>query len=433
MKLASLLAQLSVEQIERLATEHLRTEEQLSRPAICSLLEGVLRSFRFLQDFLFNRQPPTFSIVTALLEAPENRLPCSSFREIVLENTARICKLVSSEEILGRDDQLRVYRRVLYVARQSDMTIDASESAILSVLRSELAVSQVEHFLLEHHAELREFWVPEGGYTREMQVLQSAGIVFTHAEHYLLAEDMAPLLGQAIGIDMPSSGAQRLFELLSNEELSDALNRIDAKTSGTKEERVNRLVLNRVQPRLVLSRLGLESLKDICRAIGVSASASKEELTERIIRHFASGLDLLPPQEAPPPRQPERRLLDERRFKALFESLRGGELTHVLEALPDLRQSGSKEVRATTLWNAQLSEETLLSGLKGHELEDVLYRLGLKLAGAKRERIERLVQHFATASETVQLLSERSSNEEVSGDRVEPPAAVGSGDEPPTA
>lgn len=433
MKLASLLAQLSAEQIERLATEHLRTEEQLSRPAICSLLEGVLRSFRFLQDFLFNRQPPTFSIVTALLEAPENRLPCSGFRELVLDNTARICKLVASKEILGRDDQLRVYRRVLYVARQSDMAIDASESTILSVLRSELAVSQLEHFLLEHHAELREFWVPEGGYTREMQVLQSAGIVFLHADHYLLAEDMAPLLSQAIGMDMPSNGAKRLFELLSNEELYEALAHIDAKTSGTKEERATRLVLNRVQPRLVLSGLGLDSLRDICRAIGVPASGSKEDLTERTIRHFAAGLDLVPPQEPPAPRQPEQRALDEHRFKSLFESLRGGELTHVLEGFPDLRQSGSKEVRAATLWDAQISELTLLSALKGHELEDVLYRLGLKLAGAKRERIERLIRHFATASETLAPPSDHSSSNEGPAALVGEPQAVEPGHDPASA
>ena len=44
MRLAPLLAAQSDEELERLAVEHVRTDEKLPRPQLCNFLEGALRS-----------------------------------------------------------------------------------------------------------------------------------------------------------------------------------------------------------------------------------------------------------------------------------------------------------------------------------------------------------------------------------------------------
>src|SRR5688572_7025832 len=103
MKLADLLASLGQDELERLAHVHVRTDEPLSRPALLNVIEGVLRSYRFVQEFVADRQPPTFAILTLLLDAPGFALPTSGFREAVDEETRRMCDLVASGEILGRD------------------------------------------------------------------------------------------------------------------------------------------------------------------------------------------------------------------------------------------------------------------------------------------------------------------------------------------
>jgi ribosomal protein L40E len=65
-----------------------------------------------------------------------------------------------------------------------------------------------------------------------------------------------------------------------------------------------------------------------------------------------------------------------------------------------LRQTGTKETRIRTLWEAHLSESTLLGELTNRQLEEVLQRLGLRISGAKHARIERIVAYFELAIPT---------------------------------
>src|SRR5664279_6410770 len=50
MRLADLLGDSTLEDLERLAREHAKIEEQLSRPQLLATIESVLRSYRFLQE-----------------------------------------------------------------------------------------------------------------------------------------------------------------------------------------------------------------------------------------------------------------------------------------------------------------------------------------------------------------------------------------------
>jgi hypothetical protein len=398
MKLADLLAEATTEELERIAHEHARADDHLSRPQLLDTIESVLKSYRFLHEFLFNRQPPTFTILTLLLDAPDASHTTSGFRESVLAETTRLCQAIASGEILRRDDQLRVYRRVLYQARSNDLQIDASESAILAVLRQELDVSQVEHFLIEHHPDLREFWQQDGAFVRELHALGSAGIVFVRQGRTLIAEDLVPAIRNVLGIDMSRHAARRLFAHLSGQELHDALSNIGAPTSGSKDERIERLVAHMAQARAVLRGVGLDTLRSVCRDTGATVSGSKDELVDRIVVHVAADRDVGRESDLPPPVVEEPRALDETRFAHLFSKCRGHELAGILAEF-DLRRWGAKDAQIRTLWEAHRSETTLLACLSNQELEAILRRVDLKTGGSKAERIARLLGHFAAVSD----------------------------------
>lgn len=394
MRLAPLLTALPDDELDRLAIEHVRTDEKLPRPQLCNFLEGALRSYRFVNEFIVNRQPPSFAILTLLLDAPGYALPVQGFPNLAMDETRRIADLIDKGEILARDDGLRLYRRALHEARRNDLDLNSSEAALLAVLRREAKIAPVEHFLLEHHQDLREFWDREHAFFHEQNALRSAGLVFAYEGQLLIAEDVAPAIRQTLGIDMSRESARRLFDYVRNADLAGALDAAGARTAGSKEARIERLLTEWIQPRSVLRTLSLGALKDVCRAAGASSTGNKDELIERLVAHFAQGKDEEVEPPPSPPRQ-EERALDEERFRMLFGFLTAQELTDILRRFPDLRQSGTKDVRVATLWGAHLAEKTLLAELMNRDLEDILHRLSLRLGGSKPERIARIIEHFA--------------------------------------
>jgi hypothetical protein len=404
MRLAALLADQSDADLQRLAMEHVRTDEKLARPQLCNFLEGALRSFSFVSSFVVNRQPPTFSILTSLLESPGYERPVIGFKEVVMNDTGRLVEQIEQDELLARDRQLHLYRRSLYEARRNDLDINASEAVLLAVLRREQKISQVEHFLIEHHKDFHEFWNRDGNFAQEISALRYAGIIFLVNDRVLIPEEVALAVWQTLGLDMSSESARRLLGYLSNSELAEILEAAGARVSGTKEQRLDRILLERIQPRVALQTVGLQTLKDICRATEAPSTGNKDELIARVIGHFAQGRDQRE-EDTIEVRMPELRRLQSGQFEMLFGVLQHQELSDILRRQPDLRQAGTKETKIRTLWEAQLSEQTFLAGLTNRQLEEVLQRVGLRISGAKNARMERLVAHFEQTAPTAEARS----------------------------
>jgi hypothetical protein len=401
MRLAALLAEQSDADLQRLAIEHVRTDEKLARPQLCNFLEGALRSFSFVSSFIVNRQPPTFSILTSLLESPGYERPVIGFKEVVMNDTGRLVEQIEQDELLARDRQLHLYRRSLYEARRNDLDINASEAVLLAVLRREQRISQVEHFLIEHHKDFHEFWNRDGNFAQEISALRYAGIIFLVNDRVLIPEEVAPAVWQTLGLDMPSESARRLLGYLTNSELAEVLEAAGARVSGTKEQRLERIVLERIQPHVALQTVGVQTLKEICRSTDAPSTGNKDDLIARIIGHFAQGRDQRE-EDTIEVRMPELRRLQSGQFEMLFGVLQHQELSDILRRQPDLRQAGTKETKIRTLWEAQLSEQTFLGGLTNRQLEEVLQRVGLRISGAKNARMERLVAHFEQTPSTVE-------------------------------
>jgi hypothetical protein len=402
MRLALLLAELPHDELERLGLEHLGDDQNIVRASLCATLEGVLRSYAFVRRFVADRLPPTFAILETLLDAPDHSVPASTFRELVMERTRNLSQRVGSGDLVARGDSLRIYRRVLLEARRNDIELDASETALLGVLRKELSIRPVEHFLVEHHNDFREFWDKEHGFLNEMHALRSYGLLFAHQGCVLLAEEVVPLVRQTLGLEMPTGSRRRLYEKLSGAELSDALAAFELKTSGNRDEKLERLLASYIQPSEVLRLLQLQTLRELCRDANLGVSGSKEELVERLTEGFLYQLDQK--VEAAPTKvnqEPETRTLDDGRFQRLFASLKGDELTDILAGIDSPRVTGAKETKVALLVAAPFAEGTLLEHLTNRSLEDVLARHRLRTSGSKSERITRLVDYFVTAPDHI--------------------------------
>ncbi len=395
MNLTDLLAKATREDLERLAHEHARADESMPRAQLLDTIAGVLRSHRFLHDYLFNRLPPTYAIITLLMDADGFSLPATSLRGAVTAETMRIRAALDSKTLLARDDQLRVYRRSLYQARSNDRQLDASESAILGVLRQELEIQPFEHFLLEHHADFREFWSQDEAFLREINALRSAGILFVSEGHFVIPTDLVKTIRRVLGVEMRGPSMRRLLvDHVNSAEMQEALAEVGLPTAGSRDERLERLMLHLVQPRVVLGELTADRLKRIAGDVGATTSGNREALIERIIRRIDGGHDIAVPAEpAAPPVEP--RQLDEARFTRLFAVFRGHELADVLAEF-DLKRWGTKAQQIQTLWGSHRAEATLLDALSSADLVVALERIHAKTQGTKVDRIQRLVEHFAS-------------------------------------
>jgi hypothetical protein len=394
MRLAEILATLPRSDLEAIARNGLR-ETDLPSAFLAGALETALRSYAHIRQAIIRRQPPTFAILEVLLEADQHRVDRDTLRARAEEETRAIAARVD-DGATGRTEAFRLYRRVLAEARRSELDLDPSETAILGVLRHELGISYVEHFLAEHHADLRTFWDKPDALDRELLQLHWNGIAFVMGDEVVLPDDVVSSVERCIGVTASRGAARRTYAELTGQQLSDALDAKGMKVTGSKEEKVSRLVDNFVQPLEVLEHVNLAELRELARKTGCNVGGSRDELAERLADHFARGLDLkaAAPQEEPPPPAQEPRVLDQARFRALFMELTASQLGDVLGSMPGLRQSGSKDVRVTTLWQCHLSEVSLLNELTGRDLEWLLSRCSLKTSGTKAERVVRLIDHF---------------------------------------
>jgi hypothetical protein len=341
--------------------------------------------------------PPAFAALDLLLDAPGGALPAASFRDLVLERTGQLCDCIASCELLGRDEGLRIYRHVLLEARRNDVVIDASESALLGVLRRELGIRPVEHFLIEHHPDFREYWQDEGAFLREMSILRSGGLLFGHEGNVVVAEEALPLIRQALGLEMSVAARRRLYERIGSGDLSEVLSKCGIKASGSREDKIDRTLLHYLQPTEVLRHLSIQTLKDLCRETGNGVSGSKDDLAVRLIDHFLHGRDTPAPEPVKVEEPPEPKRLSELAFRELFTAIRSEELTDILVSIDSPRVTGGKDIKITLLWQATRAEATLLGTLTNHSLEELLERLGLRTSGSKSERVMRLLEHFGNS------------------------------------
>ena len=391
MRLLETLTNLDDHALFELRDEHLGTDATESRSDVCLNLERELRSPNHVRSTVFNLQPPGFCLLNELLEAPNHELQLGSLRERIMEESAMLAARVSAGDLAAGGRPHEIYRKVFIEARRSDLELDPSEIKLLAILRPELGLRTVEHFLMEHHSDFHAFWKTDHAFLDVLRSLRGRGLAFVVEGMLMLPHDLVPSVRQFLGLESTAASRRRLFERLTNEDLRNALERANLKLSGAKEERLQRLVDHYVQAREVLDVVSLQALKDLCRDISLSVSGSKDEVIDRVSQHFAMGWDLRAPEPPAPPPPPEERVLSPEAFDAFFSSLRGEDLGDILTGIESSRVTGSKETRVTLLKESRFSETSLLLHLDAKQLDAILTKRRMKLGGAKRDRIARLI------------------------------------------
>lgn len=395
MRLVNLLTSLDQETIDRLSHHFLEAGEAESRTTACVNLENVLRSPKHVRETIYNLQPPAFWLLETLLDSEAHSIHLSGLKQRAIDETHSLARRVSSGQLLGRNEGLTVYRHVLLEARRNELELDASEAALLGVLRRELKIRQVEHFLIEHHSDFHSFWNTDHAFLAALNGLRSSGLVYITNGSLVFPEDLVAIARQVLGIEAGADARRRLFERLSGGDTSAALGALEFRTTGTKDEKCQRLVENYIQPSEVLEVVSLSSLRDLCRDLDVAAAGSKDELITRLVRHFALGYDVRPKPAEPPPPPPEPRALTSKPFDALFGAFRSQDLSDILSGIDASRVTGTKEHLVRLLRESRFGETSLLMKLDLNQLEIVLSKHQLKTGGTKREKIQRLLEFFS--------------------------------------
>ncbi len=395
MRLLEMLTQLDDHVLNELNQEHLGGDGVESRGDVCLNLERELRSPNHVRATVMNLQPPGFCILNHLLDADDYSVPFSTLKERVMEESLMLAARVSSGDLAGGDRDRDVYRKVLVEARRSDLELDPSEIKLLAILRTALQIRTVEHFLMEHHEDFHAFWRTDHAFLDVMRNMRGRGLAFMSEGNLRLPTDLVPTVRQVLGLEGTFGSRKRLYEKVANEDLRRALEASNLKLSGSKEERLQRLLDHYIQPRDVLEVMSLVDLRELCRSNEIAVAGAKDVLIERVAVHFASGWDVRAPEAAPPPPPPEPRELSPEAFTALFESLRSEDLSDMLTGVEASRVTGSKEQKVALLRETRFSEASLLLHLDAKQLESILAKRRLKLAGSKRDRIARLLADVA--------------------------------------
>lgn len=401
MRLIDILHRLDDDVLDTLVERHLGTAEIRDRATMFLDLEGELRSPNHVRHTIYNLQPPAFAILELLLGGDGHSVDVSGLRDRAETLTRRLSEAVSSGSV-ARRPELELYRRVMAEARRSDLELDPSEIALLQVLRRELGIRTVEHFLVEHHADLRQFWDTDVGFLSALDGLRNGGAAFAVDNRLVLPAELVPLVRKVLGIEVNAEARRRLFERMSVSVLTSVAQALGIKSAGSKDEKVARLVDNYVQASEVLEELGIGDLKELCRDIGLAVTGSKQELVERIVNGFASDADIRParPEALPPSAEP--RSIERLAFEALLLSLRQSDLSDILVGIDSKRVTGAKEQLVQLVIESPFSEVTLLRELASKQLDVALDRAGLKSGGTKDERIRRLIVHYTRGAATHQ-------------------------------
>jgi hypothetical protein len=407
MRLGELLGLLPQDRIDELCLHLVPGGEEVLKHMRSHAVESLLRDSGFIEHKLFAHHPPVLALLRDLLEARDHRAPIEALRTVTMETTQQWADRVAAGSLAARYETFRIYRRILAAAWENDLKIDSSEHSLLALLRKELGMSVIEHFLISHHPDIQPYWRTDDCFDRELVELLNQAIIFRVGDEVVIPDEFVPRVQRALGFYISRGAAIRLLGYVSNEDLKHALETYDVKKSGDKSDRIERIIVDMVPIPDVLNSASNSELRDIARKVGASVAGDKEELVRRLIEHFEAGLDLRTVEESKAEEHivVEPKELSEPAFRKLFTALSSHQL-YELCSRHELRQSGTKEIRVSTLWESCYCERTFLKSLTNPVLSELCGEHQLDSGGSKDAMIERLLVHHRVEVESGSGVSE---------------------------
>jgi hypothetical protein len=397
MKLLEILENYSDAAIDQIATDKVdeSTNLRLPRNIIIQEVTAALSSLTYVASALAPARPPTYAFIKLLLDNHDHILPLEGFQEKVLQTTKEMTLRALSGKGLSSEKNYQLYINVLKNAWESDNEIDRSEAILLEALRNELNIWTREHLLLEHHPEIRQLWDNPGSYVSARNHLLTTGLVLTYENNYALAEEVAVQIKRVWGIDLEKDAYLRLLNLIKNEQLYNILTKTGLIVSGSKEEKINRVINALIPPSEFLDFIHIDELREYCRHNGIQITGIKMEVISNIIDFFDREMDLERNKKeekiSPLPAEPEPRKLDKTTYVKLLQNLTSDQLYDILSQ-SYLRVGGVKEEKIKRLIDSTWSEHSALQRLRKIDLSQLCRKLGIQVSGIKNELIDRLIE-----------------------------------------
>jgi len=424
MKISEILEKYSDAAIDQLAADKVDESANLRLPRSIIIQEiiSALSSLTYVAEALAPSKPPTYAFIKLLLEAENHILPVEGFQEKVMQATLDMTRKAQNGEGLSTMKNYQLYINILKNAWESGSEIDRSEAQLLEALRNELGIWNREHFLLEHHPDVRKLWDISGSYVSARNHLLITGLVSTFENNYVVADEVALQIRRIWGIDLEKDCFKRMLNGLKNEQLHSSLEKMGLMVGGTKEEKTERIINALVPPSELLDTISVEELREYCRQNNIQVSGKKSDVITNIIYHFDQRNDLKTNEEevAEPllPSEPEVRELNNESFSKLLENLTNDQLYDILTK-GYLKTSGTKEEKIKRLIESPWSERNLLNNLRKIELSNLCWRLGIPVSGIKDEIIERIIEGTSVRySESYQKASEEDQESSIEGKQV---------------
>ena len=397
MKLIEILEKYSDPAIDQLAADKVDESANLRLPRSVTVqeIQAALCSLSYVASALAPSRPPTYAFIKLLLYVPNHLQPVEGFQGKVLSTTKEMTQRAQSGKGLSAEKDYQLYLNVLKNAWESDNEIDRSEAQLLEALRNELGIWTREHLLLEHHPDVRQLWDNPGAYVSARNHLLITGLVLTYENNYVIADEVALQIRRAWGIDLEIDPYTRLLNLIKNEQLHKVLNNTGLQLSGTKDERIDRIINALIPPTELLNFMQIEELREFCRSNGMQISGRKSEVISNIIDFFNRGLDLqesiLEEEVSPIPSEPEGRKLSDDVFTKLLQNFTNDQLYDVLSQ-SFLKTSGVKEEKIKCLIESPWSDISIISRLRKRDLTELCRKLSIQVSGVKSELIDRIIE-----------------------------------------
>src|SRR5690349_1975252 len=104
MLLAELIAQSDSASVRAVAQSTLADVQSIGHTGLCAQLDSSLRTLAYIQPAVLSRLPPSFSILAALLEAPEYSLSVEQLKQRAHSHVLDICNRIESNGLLEGDE-----------------------------------------------------------------------------------------------------------------------------------------------------------------------------------------------------------------------------------------------------------------------------------------------------------------------------------------
>lgn len=404
MKLHHILEKYDTTLLDQISADKIDEAINLRLPMTVIIQEiiSALSSQSYISNKIVYGKPPTFAILNLILQSEGYMVDVEHFREKVLHYVNELTKR-SGHNKVSEVKNPQLYVKILRKAWENDGQIDKSEAHILEVVKHELGIWDREHFTLMHDESIIKLWDIDQEYYNARNLLLTSGIILTHENKYIIADEVAIQIRKALGIDIMDDSYKRLLNSLSREDLTFALSQNQLNVSGTKEVMIERLLNSLIPPADILNLFHLESLRDLCRRENIHVSGVKNTVIANIIQFFDEDHDLqLNVEEEPLPAEPlipEVREMDQDIYVKLLMNLTGQQLYDILFQNA-LMTSGTKEDKVKRILECHLSERSVFNHLRKDDLSQLCRKFILPLSGSKQELVDRLLDYDPSESVT---------------------------------